>query len=82
MSWPLWYLLALIVGVGIIYGLLRLRVSINWIVIIGILMAIIGVALDYCKENSIMQTIADLYFTYFTYYKYDKHKPKHGSTTD
>ena len=66
MSWPLWYLLALIVGVGIIYGLLRLRVSINWIVIIGILMAIIGVALDYCKENSIMQTIADLYFTLFS----------------
>lgn len=65
MSWPLWYLLALIVGVGIIYGLLRLRVSRNWIVIIGILMAMIGVALDYCKDNSIMQSITDLYFSAF-----------------
>ena len=65
MSWPLWYLLALIVGIGIIYGLLRLRVSKNWIVIIGILMAIIGVSLDYCKDNSIMQSITDLYFPLF-----------------
>ena len=65
MSWPLWYLLALIVAVGIIYALLKLKLSKNWIVAISVLMAIIGVGLDYCKENAILQPITDLYFSVF-----------------
>ena len=65
MSWPLWYLLALIVAVSIIYILLRLKVSKGWIVIISIMMALIGVGLDYCKENSLMTHITNLYFTAF-----------------
>ena len=65
MSWPLWYLLALIVAVSIIYILLKLKVSKGWIVIISIMMALIGVGLDYCKENSLMSQITDLYFTAF-----------------
>ena len=65
MSWPLWYLLALIVAVGIIYILLKLKVPKGWIVIISIMMALIGVGLDYCKENSLIPQITDLYFTAF-----------------
>jgi surface polysaccharide O-acyltransferase-like enzyme len=65
MSWPLWYLLALIVAVGIIYVLLKLKLSKNWVVVLGILMAIIGVALNYCKSNSIFQPVTDLYFSLF-----------------
>ena len=65
MSWPLWYLLALIVAVGIIYALLKLKLSKNWIVVLGILMAMIGVALDYCKDNSYFLSVTDLYFSLF-----------------
>ena len=65
MSWPLWYLLALIVAVGIIYILLKLKVPKGWIVIISIMMTLIGVGLDYCKENSLMPQITDLYFSAF-----------------
>lgn len=65
MSWPLWYLLALIVAVGIIYALLKLKLSKNWIVAISVFMAIIGVGLDYSNENAILQPITDLYFSVF-----------------
>ena len=65
MSWPLWYLLALIVAVGIIYILLKIRVPENWIVVISVIMAIIGLGLDYCKENSILQPVTDMYFSVF-----------------
>lgn len=65
MSWPLWYLLALIVSVGIIYGLLKLKVSKNLIVVCGICMALIGVGLDYCRESAFLQPVTDLYFSLF-----------------
>ena len=62
MSWPLWYLLALIVAVSIVYVLLKLNVPRGWIVSISIGMALIGIGLDYCKENSIVDWITDIYF--------------------
>ena len=65
MSWPLWYLLALIVAVSIVYVLLKLNVPRGWIVSISIGMALIGIGLDYCKENSIVDWITDIYFTAF-----------------
>ena len=65
MSWPLWYLLALIVAVSIIYMLLKLKVSKTWIVIISILMAFVGVGLDYCHANELRSPIVDLYFKVF-----------------
>lgn len=65
MSWPLWYLLALIVAVGIIYALLKVKVPVKWIVIFSIIMAIIGVALDYCKETSLLNPITEIYFSIF-----------------
>lgn len=65
MSWPLWYLLALIVSVGIIYGLLKLKVSKNLIVVCSVCMALIGVGLDYCRESALLQPVTDLYFSIF-----------------
>lgn len=65
MSWPLWYLLALIVAVGMIYVLLKLKLSKNWILAISTLMALMGVVLDYCNENAILQPISDMYFSVF-----------------
>lgn len=65
MSWPLWYLLALIVAVGIVYALLKVKVSVKWIVVFSVIMAIIGVSLDYCKDNSLLHSITDIYFSIF-----------------
>ena len=65
MSWPLWYLLALIVAIGIIYVLLKLNVTQKWIVVCGILTALVGLGLDYCRENAYLQPITDLYFAIF-----------------
>ena len=65
MSWPLWYLLAVIVAVGIIYSLLKLKVSKNGVLIIGVLMALVGVGLDYCHEHSLMSPMTDIYFSLF-----------------
>lgn len=65
MSWPLWYLLALIVAVSIIYMLLKLKVSKTWIVIIGVLMAFVGVGFDYCHNHELLNPLTDLYFKAF-----------------
>lgn len=65
MSWPLWYLLALIVAVGIIYLLLKLNIPKNWVLVLGILMAIVGVVLDYYKDNDIISFVANVYFNLF-----------------
>ena len=65
MSWPLWYLLALIIAVCIIYVLMKYRFPMLWIVGLSILVAFIGYILDYCNENGIMQTITDLYYSIF-----------------
>ena len=65
MSWPLWYLLALIVAVSIIYMLLKLKVSKKWIVVISILMAFVGVGIDYCYENELFNPLTEIYFKLF-----------------
>lgn len=51
MSWPLWYLLALIVAVLIIWGLLKLRMPRRIILLLSVITALVGVGLDYCHEN-------------------------------
>ena len=65
MSWPLWYLLALIVAVSIIYMLLKLKLSINWIIFISFLMALGGVGIDYCYENELLSPLTEIYFKLF-----------------
>ena len=65
MSWPLWYLLALIVAVSIIYLLLKIKVSKTWIVIISVLMAFVGVGLNYCQDHKLLEPVVDVYFKIF-----------------
>lgn len=53
MSCPLWYLLGLITAICIIYCLLSFRFSVNGIVIISVIIAVLGVSLDYLNDNSL-----------------------------
>ncbi len=64
MSWPLWYLLALIVSVGIILILLQLKCSLNKILVISVITAFIGVLLDYFHANAEIKLV-ELYFEIF-----------------
>ena len=66
MSWPLWYLLALIVSVIIIKVLLKLKFTKIGILLFGVCLAIIGVLLDYCKEHNILPSLVDVYFALFS----------------
>lgn len=65
MSWPLWYLLALIVAVLIIWGLLKLRMPRRIILLLSVITALVGVGLDYCHENGMFQTLTNPYFALF-----------------
>lgn len=65
MSWPLWYLLALIVAVSIIYILMKFKVSQTWIVIISVLMAFVGVGVNYCHDHELLNPLVDIYFKVF-----------------
>lgn len=65
MSWPLWYLLALIVAVLIIWGLLKLRMSRRLILLLSVITALAGLGLDYCHENGMFQTLTNPYFALF-----------------
>ena len=65
MSWPLWYLLALIVAVLIIWGLLKLRTPKRIILLLSVMTALAGVGLDYCHENGMLQTLTEPYFSLF-----------------
>lgn len=68
-SWPLWYLLALVVATGIIRIMLKKKVGITAIFATGVLMALAGYGLDYLHENATdgwMKRIVDVYFDVFT----------------
>lgn len=68
-SWPLWYLLALIVATGIIRCMLRMKIGITAIFAAGMMMALIGYGLDYLHENPTngwINRIVGLYFEVFT----------------
>ena len=57
---PWWYLLALIVVV-----LLKLGISKTKTLIISVLMALVGIGLDYCQWNDILTPIMEIYFKVF-----------------
>lgn len=65
MSWPLWYLLALILAISVIYCLLKCRVMPRTILLIGFLMSLVGLGLDYCKSHDLLHVITDIYFRLF-----------------
>lgn len=65
MSWPLWYLLGMLVAATIIYFMVSLNFKQRTMYITAITMAIIGISLDYCHDKGILQTITNPYFRLF-----------------
>lgn len=68
-SWPLWYLLALIIAVALIYGMRQLHFKPLIIGIVGFVMFLLGHYINYLHTNGLdfMETkrIVDLYFKIF-----------------
>lgn len=63
-SWPLWYLLGLIVAVGIIYLLLLRRVNVYCVFLIALLAGIAGAMIEYLYGSCSLGSI-DLYYKVF-----------------
>ena len=64
-SWPLWYLLALIVSVFIIICLLRYKVRVITIFIISLLFTFIGILINYLNNVEHLPTIIDRFLTIY-----------------
>lgn len=64
-SWPLWYLLAVIVAVGIIYILRALKVKIKWIFVISVIFYLLGVAIKHFHSTIDDYIIGEMYFKLF-----------------
>ena len=71
MSWPLWYLLGLIVASFIILLLLKKSTPIKWIAIMGIILMMVGHAMDYLHTYGsgpvFITKGLDLYYKMFMY---------------
>ena len=65
MSWPLWYLLGMLVAATIIYFMVSQNFRQRTMYITAITMAIIGVSLEYCHDNGFLQIITNPYFRLF-----------------
>lgn len=68
-SWPLWYLLALIVTVALIYGMRQLHFKPLIIAVVGFVMFLLGHYINYLHTNGLdfmgTKRIVDLYFKIF-----------------
>lgn len=68
-SWPLWYLLALIVSVSLVYCMILMRLNTFIIVAIGFIMYCLGHYIDYLHNNgcnsTMVESIIDLYYKLF-----------------
>lgn len=68
-SWPLWYLLALIIAVGLIYCMKRLHFRPFMITIVGFIMFIWGHYINYLHTNNLdfigTKSLIDIYFKIF-----------------
>lgn len=64
-SWPLWYLLAMIVAGCILYLLLRVRCPQRGIYSVAIGLAVMGVVLNFIHEQAMGANYLDVYFSLF-----------------
>ncbi len=64
-SWPLWYLLALMVSVGIIYLCSFFKFKLCHILAIAFLFHGTGLFLDYCRQAGMFDDVVSLYFRIF-----------------
>ena len=65
LSWPLWYLLGTLVAGIILYVLFKYKVKSSYIYIMAIIMALLGILIDYYHENQIMNVYIDKYYSIF-----------------
>ena len=65
MSWPLWYLLGMLVAGVIIYLFLRLGLGLKPIIVCAVLLLLVGAWLDYNHDNDVMNPIVQAYFRLF-----------------
>ena len=64
-SWPLWYLLALIVAVMLILVCSFFKLTRYHVLIISIIFFLLGIGIDYCNQNGLIPQLMDLYFKLF-----------------
>lgn len=64
-SWPLWYLLALMIAVFIIGCCLSWGLKVKHIFLIAVLFHILGLGIDYCRDNGIALQFTEVYYTLF-----------------
>ena len=65
MSWPLWYLLGMLVAAVLIYIMVSLNAKAKTMYSIATVMALVGILLDYCNNNNILTAIVSPYFKLF-----------------
>ncbi len=65
MSWPLWYLLGMLVAAVLIYIMVSLNAKAKTMYTIATVMALVGILLDYCNNNNIFTAIVSPYFKLF-----------------
>lgn len=64
-SWPLWYLLALIVAVSILYNLLLWKVRLKCIVLIALSLYAVGLIIQFFRGEGYVDCVIDLYYKVF-----------------
>lgn len=65
MSWPLWYLLGMLVAGIIIYLFLRLGLGLKSMIGFAVLLVIVGAWLDYNHDNDVANPLIQTYFRLF-----------------
>lgn len=65
MSWPLWYLLGMLMAGIIIYLFLRLGLGVKSMIGFAVLLVIVGAWLDYNHDNDVANPLIQTYFRLF-----------------
>ncbi len=64
-SWPLWYLLALIVSVCVIWLCSSCKLKLWHVLMMSLLLHGVGLCLDYCQQAGLFGNVVGLYFRIF-----------------
>lgn len=65
LSWPLWYLLGMLVAGCIIYLMVRWDWKDRTMFLVGLLFALIGASINFCISNGILESITAIYVKLF-----------------
>lgn len=64
-SWPLWYLLALIIAVFIVWRSLSWGLKVKQILLIAVLLHVLGLWINYCHCNGTASNFIEMYYALF-----------------